>query len=285
MKDYNQDSTLESSVNSIRIKKVLIVFLLIFLFLIFSFFFFKYSGFNFNSEDLISNHNNSIINQFLFLGAAFLLFLGYIFQRIYNAQNIFYGRFARINKFDFLAKKDIELKGIFFKEEESTRIENEITGKINDYSFDFFNYSKKLDEVEVKKSILRIGLDTMIPKILFTNDKLLIENYLDDYFKGSGSKIGLDGSLTENYFLVSEKNFEIEALQIFSQELQLKMADEYPKFSLDFNNKDIFIYSQNQILTKKELYQIFELAEYLTTNNVPILKRLETEYLDLKKLY
>ncbi|MDD4409880.1 MAG: hypothetical protein PHW52_04505 [Candidatus Pacebacteria bacterium] len=282
MKDHSQDKELERSIDSIRIKYTLISCSAIFLFLVFSFLFFKYSGFTFTLDRASSAANNTIINNFLIFGVFFLVVLGYLFEKVYNAESIFYNKFAKINDLRFRLEEEKKVGGILLGENDHVHLRDIISGKIGAHDYYFFNHSEKHEDIVTDRSILVIQLDFSIPKMIFVSDGFLVGDRACTYFDGNISSVPPDGDMSRRFFLACEKGFEIELLQVFSQEVQLFITSKYPDISLDFQGRQLMIYS-DRLSTKKGLYGLFSFLAYLEEEIIPMLKSIESDYIDLKE--
>lgn len=87
---------------------------------------------------------------------------------------------------------------------------------------------------------------------------LLVDNHtfgdnLSDNNLTNVSKVDLGGEWEKHFNLFAEKKFEIEALQIFSQDFLQLIYEKYRRFSLDFSGNTLYLYSNKIITTKEEL--------------------------------
>jgi hypothetical protein len=207
---YEEDNNLERDISIIRLKKALIAFSAIFAFLLLNFFFFTLSGFDYTN--IVSDKNTSIVNTFLFLGVIFLFILGFLSEGIYNADHYFYHKFAKINNLNYEKEKTTFYDCLLVKKE-NKKVRNIISGKINDRDIEFFNYIKKVEELEISYSLLKIESNISFPNMLFLSKSLK-----NDYtLNSSMSALNLDGNLNDKFSFLSEKGFEIEALEVFCQ--------------------------------------------------------------------
>lgn len=275
MTDKYQNIQIEKNTKSLMIKSSLLVIVYIALFILFSIAFFYVLGFNFSN--IISDHNNKIINLYLIIGVIFLIILGYLFERVYHAKDIYYSKFAKALGFHFGKHPELIINGILFNNYSVN--ENIIYGKINNNQFYFFDYHFKEKERDDCKSIMIIKTSIHFPKMFFTSINFFKVESINELFNYSLSKIKF---MKSSFYI--EKGFEIEALQVFCREFKMLLNEQYPDFSLEFNNQNIIIYHKKQINSKKDLIIIFQLAEHLIMKKINSLLSIEKDYLALKEL-
>ena len=91
----------------------------------------------------------------------------------------------------------------------------------------------------------------------------------------NSEKLNLEGNYNDYFTLYTRKDFEIEALQIFSPDFMARTKDDYREFSIEFTGSQIYIYFSAYIETKSELEKMYSLAEYIITKLEPILQRMK----------
>lgn len=276
MKTYTEDKKLEKSVKEVIIKRSLAG--LVILVMIIS----PFCVFVFLPKNLRESMS-WVSDVFVFFFPFFLLIILLILLYISVAPQYFYKKFAKINDLKFTSSGWRTTVGILFNFGKSKKMTELMTGNINDYKFALYNYQFNYETVKISKTILEVELKNIAPKVLYTADRFLVEHLVDNYFKNI-SKIDLDGNIKENYCLYSEKDFEIEVLQLFSPELLLKLRDEYDGFTIDINNKRMIMYAEGVIVEKVRIYKLYELGEYLINELAPIIRKIEVDVKNLEGL-
>ncbi|BFT94548.1 MAG: hypothetical protein MNSN_06730 [Minisyncoccus archaeiphilus] len=275
--------TLERSIRRYLIKHYCISAFLIIFFLFFSLAYFWYSGL-LDIDQVMAGKGQSAITGYLIIGVIFLIILGYSIGRIYGARNIYYCRFAKANGYNCNIPKESPYDGALFQKE-IEQVHAVIFGTINNQSFQIFDYSEKVGDEIILRTILKFKTDISFPKTLFIEKGFMSEEKTDQYFSFSQSIVSLDGGLNNTHLLLCEKGFEIEVLQLFSQEFQFLMSEKYPKLGLEFSDKNIFIHSQEKVEGQEDLSNFISLANHFTENFLPVMKSIENDYIHLKELH
>ena len=187
-----------------------------------------------------------------------------------------------MNGLDFKLEEEKNVGGLLGGND-PVQLRSVISGKIGNHDYYFFNHSEKHEDIVIDRSVLVMQLDFSTPKIIFVSDESLAGDRACSYFNGNISSVSPDGDISRKFFLACEKGFEIELLQVFSQEVQLFITSKYPSISLDFQGRQIMIYS-DRLSTKKGLYELFSFLTYLEEQIIPILKDIEPGYAELKKM-
>lgn len=232
----------------------------------------------------MAGKGQSAITGYLIIGVIFLIILGYSIGRIYGARNIYYCRFAKANGYNCNIPKESPYDGALFQKE-IEQVHAVIFGTINNQSFQIFDYSEKVGDEIILRTILKFKTDISFPKTLFIEKGFMSEEKTDQYFSFSQSIVSLDGGLNNTHLLLCEKGFEIEVLQLFSQEFQFLMSEKYPKLGLEFSDKNIFIHSQEKVEGQEDLSNFISLANHFTENFLPVMKSIENDYIHLKELH
>ena len=79
----------------------------------------------------------------------------------------------------------------------------------------------------------------------------------------------------KEFRLFMKKGEHIPALQIFTPDVMAKIVDLPGRADIEFIGKNIYIYEDHIITTKKELEETFELAKYLVHNMDHVLKSMD----------
>ncbi len=87
--------------------------------------------------------------------------------------------------------------------------------------------------------------------------------------------ISLEGDFNKYFTLKITKNYQIEALEIFTPDVMAELIDKAKNFSLEIINNNVFIYANHLIGTKEELLEIYELAGYFTKKLGPLFARMK----------
>lgn len=188
----------------------------------------------------------------------------------------FYQQFALANGFQYQKNGGLDLSGALFNLGHSHKTQDIITGVYDGNPLTLFNYTYIIgygkNQQTYNDSVFRVEYPTILPPIL-----LVVDN---QYFGGitglfdGWEKIKPEGDFDKNFDLYTKKEFEIEALQVFSPDFMEKMLADWPEFNLEFNGNKLIIFHNRTITTKAELQKMYDLAQFLITKVEPLAKRM-----------
>ncbi len=191
-------------------------------------------------------------------------------------KHLFYQQFALANNFHYQKTGLLDLTGALFNLGHNHSTQDIITGTYDGNPLLLFNYTYVIGGGKNKQtycdSVFRVEYPSVLPPIL-----LVVDN---QYFGGivglfSGwEKIKPEGDFDKNFDLYTKKEFEIEALQVFSPDFMEKMLADWPEFNLEFNGNKLIIFHSGTITTKAELQKMYDLAQFLITKIEPLAKRM-----------
>jgi len=170
-----------------------------------------------------------------------------------------------------------------------TNFENIIGLKIKNHKTLFFHYEYETGSGKNKSShyftILEIKFDATFPRILLNPKKSLLETNITNEFEGvlDPIEINLDGELCDTHELITEKNFQLEALQIFTPDMIGGLAD-YEYLRLDLDNNNVNIIREYAIDNRTDFEKMFKLADYLIEKIDPIKDAVSKSTKELKDI-
>jgi hypothetical protein len=191
--------------------------------------------------------------------------LGYQIVKI-SAQNEFMKQFARSIGFKYSKKGSLEgMDGSMFKFGRSKSVFNMIKGRCMNYPLSIFNYAFTVGYGRGSRryvyTVYKLQLSTKMPNILLKSSYYrgpeLTEVINDEIF------VKLEGDFNEYFSLYVLREFEIEALQLLSPDVMHYLIETAKPFNLEFVESDLYIFSQNQISAKPELYRLYGITRYL----------------------
>lgn len=112
-------------------------------------------------------------------------------------------------------------------------------------------------------SSLEISFDAMLPNILLNNKKswlLSIEFPIDNE-----KKLELEGDFRKYFSLYVTKEYELEALQIFTPEIMQMFIEKADGLSLEIYKDKVYLYYPKEITKKEQLMSIYGLAKEVIT--------------------
>lgn len=174
-----------------------------------------------------------------------LVYFYFIFNKINaDSQGIFWKELARINGWQY---KDIQQAwnvkelGVMFKKGHSRFIKNEIYGVFQGRSFRIFSYT------------FFVGSDKHQQKYTYTVfafkfngsfPHMCIDSKYDFFEIYEGKKIPLPGDFEKKFSLFAPSEYEIEALEIFTPDILIKLIDSDFPYDVEFVNQEILIFAE-----------------------------------------
>jgi hypothetical protein len=221
----------------------------------------------------------------VFLPPLVFLLVSYVVVQS-KIRHEFYRQFAQGNNFLYQRNGSLELSGALFNLGHSRSTDDIITGTYDGNPLVLFNYRYTIGSGKSQQTyydtVFRIEYPSVLAPIL-----LVVDN---QYFGGitglfSGwQKIKPEGDFDKNFDLYTKKEFEIEALQVFSPDFMVKMLREWPEFNLEFNGNRLIVFHNHTITTKAELQKMYNLVQFLITKIEPQAKRMEGSVQALENL-
>ena len=108
-------------------------------------------------------------------------------------------------------------------------------------------------------SILEISFDTMLPNILLNNNKTWFNSMILPI--DNEKKLALEGDFQKYFALYVTKEYELEAMQIFTPEIMQMFIDKADKISVEMYKSKVYLYYPNEIIKKSQLILIYSLAK------------------------
>ena len=204
-------------------------------------------------------------------GYFFVLLIPFIiFSILYaNFQNkilkLFMQQFAKETGLTYLSssKSVTEEKGSLFSIGHSKNITHLIGGKHKDHDVQMFYYKYTVGQGKHShtyfSTVLRITHDHIVPPILLMVDR---QNFggISPSFEDS-VKIKPELNFDSKFDLFAKQKYEIEALQIFKPEFLEVMLNRWDMFNIEFNENDIYIFTNSQIKTRSILQNMFAIGK------------------------
>jgi hypothetical protein len=205
-----------------------------------------------------------------------------------KVQHQFYQQFAQANSFSYQKSGWHDgAVGALFDVGNGKKMSDIIVGKFKNLEICLFNYTygkgSGKSRTTFNKTVLELELNSPVPHMMLLVDFSFFGENLSGFLKHP-NRIELPVELENQYNLYVEKEFEIEALQIFTPDVLAQFLDHYKQFSLDFESNKLYIYASKIITTKQELYTMYELAQYIIEKLAPVIGRLKTEVQTLEDL-
>lgn len=184
-----------------------------------------------------------------------------------KVQREFMQQFAAAEGYAYAKDGELEGRdGFIFGIGHSKTISNFLTGQEGSMPVHLFNYAYTVGHGKESHTyaftIYEIEFPNVLPAMILHEKG---RNFGEALWDLSGKKtvVSLEGDFGKFFNLKVEKGLEIEALEIFTPDLMLKLRDEWKNFSLEFVNRHLYVYEDKVIGSRAELLAMRDFASYL----------------------
>lgn len=177
-----------------------------------------------------------------------------------------------------------DCRGKLFDIGHSRGVSNTISGHWNNYPIKLFNYSYTTGSGKNQQRHAFTILEISFSKINFPYIFLQAKNmwgFLAGSF-GQGAEISIQN---KKFRLFATKGYEIEALQIFSDQLLEYLLAHAPNFSIEFAENRINIYDDKTLSNKKDLLQLLDAGKHIIDSSGAFISRLSDDFAALHPYY
>lgn len=177
-----------------------------------------------------------------------------------------------------------DCRGRLFDIGHSRGVTNTISGHWNNYPIKLFNYAYTTGSGKSQQRHAFTVLEISFAKIEFPYIFLQAKN-MWEFFTGSFSKDAEIPIQNKSFHLSAEKGYEIEALQIFSDQLLEYLSVHAPNFSIEFAENRINIYDDKTLSNKKDLTQLLDVGKHIIDSSGAFISRLSDDFAALHPYY
>lgn len=130
-------------------------------------------------------------------------------------------------------------------------------------------------------SVLEITFNTILPNILLKNrNAFSSSSYM---FLDNEKKLSLEGDFSKHFSLYVAKEYELEAMQIFTPDIMQMFIDKGSDLSVEIYNNRAYIYYQKGITKKDQLVYIYGLAKEIILELGPTFERMKDDVEHMSK--
>lgn len=122
-------------------------------------------------------------------------------------------------------------------------------------------------------TLAKIDIGVMLPHVLFAVETDWFDNHILSQAKLV--KVPLPAVAQQWRSLYTERKLEIESLQIFSPQVVQEIEETWYEYSFECIGKEIYVFGPGTHANRVELQKLFSLIQYITTNILPVLTRLQ----------
>lgn len=211
----------------------------------------------------LSSYFNLLEPIFIFV-IGFFAFYGYFWQK---ATGTYLKDFATKVGFSYQDSVDVSsTEGEIFNFGHSQNISKIVFGKYFKNDTRLFVFSTTVGSGKnqhiYRYSVLEIIFDTLLPEILLNNKKNSISSsQWPLVFPDNEAKLSLGVDFDKQFKLYVAKEYEIEAMQIFTSEIMQMFMDKSDDISVEMFKDKVCLYYPHQITNKDQLVLIYGLAK------------------------
>ena len=205
-----------------------------------------------------------------------------------KVQSEFMEQFARAEGYSYAKDGPLEGRDEFiFSIGHSRAASNFLSGQDHDLPLNLFNYRYTVGQGKEAHTYEFTVYEIEFPNVLLA--MTLLEkwrNFGDALFTPFTGKntLSLEGDFGKYFTLKVAKGLEVEALQIFTPDLMIKLRDQWKNFSLEFVNRHLYIYEDKTIGKRADLLAMRDFAVYLIDRLKNSTARMADDVEDMKKL-
>lgn len=197
------------------------------------------------------------VYEMIFAFPFFFVFLYFILIES-KIRILFWKQFAELNGWKYKDRSDpSQEQGIMFRQGHGRIIHHCIEGMIDERNFRIFNYNFSIGSGKHRKTyfytIFAFKFDGTFPHI-YLNDKAY------SYSIRIGESIPLPTEFEKSFSLSAPKEYEIEALEIFTPDVLVSLLDNKFGHDVEFVNQEMLIFFDGQISGSEQLEREFKRA-------------------------
>jgi len=196
-------------------------------------------------------------HEMLFTYPFFFIFL-YFALTVSKIRTLFWKKFAELNGWKY--KESFGLKqgqGIMFRQGHDRHISHCIEGVIDGKNFRIFNYNFSSGLRKHRKTYF---YTVFTFKFNGTFPHIYLDNKTNSYSIKIGESIPLPTEFEKSFSLSAPKEYEIEALEIFTLDVLASLLDNKFGHDVEFVNQEMLIFFYGQISDSEQLEREFKRA-------------------------
>ena len=179
------------------------------------------------------------------------------------------------------------VSGVIFDFGSNQNLSKIVTGKYfnQDTRLFIFNTtvgSGKSRHVE-RFSVLEISFDTMLPNILLDNHLNNISAWYTIGTRQNETKLSLEGDFQKYFTLYVAKQYEVEALQIFTPEIMQMFINEAKNMGVEMYKNKVYLYYPGEISKKEQLVSVYTLAKEIILRLGPTFITMKADVEDMSQ--
>lgn len=196
----------------------------------------------------------------LFVYPFFFVFV-YLVVIESKISGLFWKRFAELNGWRYKDTFDPnQEQGVMFKDGNIRIIHDCIEGVIDGRNFRIFNYSFFIGFAYATNRKKRYFYTVFAFKFKGSFPHIYLNNKTNSYSIRAGESIPLPTEFEKSFSLSAPKEYEIEALEIFTPDVLASLLDDKFGHDVEFVNQEMLIFFDGQIRNSEQLEREFKRA-------------------------
>ena len=199
----------------------------------------------------------------------------FVYQKL---KKLFMEQFARNNGYTYTDRGDLStLNAPYLEFGHSRKMSHVVSGTYEKLPIRLFEYSTTIGHGKNKRvfnfSVFETTYKAKLKHIFLHRRKGILMSHRGGInFKKVGRPLKLEGNFNKYFTLYVPEDYEIEALQIFTPEIMVKLIDHAHKWNFEFNDNRLYIYADRVITKRKDLYAMYNFTKTLVEKLAPRLE-------------
>lgn len=184
-----------------------------------------------------------------------IFYVGFVEKKI---RVLFWKQFAELNGWKYKDDSDLsQEQGIMFRQGHSRIIYHCVEGIIDERNFRIFNYNFSIGSGKHRKTYF---YTVFAFKFNGTFPHIYLNNKANSYSIKIGESIPLPAEFEKFFSLSAPKEYEIEALEIFTPDVLASLLDDKFGHDVEFVNQEMLIFFDGRISNFEQLDREFRRA-------------------------
>lgn len=168
---------------------------------------------------------------------------------------------------------------------------NVMSGKFDKYPITIFNYQYTIgsggnNSRTYNFTVCELSIDNIKFPHIFLKSRSMMRHFLQKNFgKDKDVEIKLDTKFNKIFKLYCTQDYEIEALQIFTQDILETLISKAPEFSIEFSDNRIYFYDNKVMSKRKELDVLYGIVKEVLTSSGESISRLHDDFTAMHSFY
>lgn len=200
---------------------------------------------------LSGDYDSIVFTPFIII----ILYLDFVEKKI---KVLFWKQFAELNSWKYKNHYDFnQEQGIMFRQGHSRITYHCVEGAIDERNFRIFNYNFSIGSGKHKRTyfytVFTFRFNGVFPHVY-------LNNKANSYGIRIGESIPLTAEFEKSFSLSAPKEYEIEALEIFTPDVLASLLDNKFGHDVEFVNQEMLIFFDGQIRNSEQLEREFKRA-------------------------